>query len=113
MLKQIICFSLLLIFVRCANKPAIVTSTSPGWKKISEANVDFKTEYREIEVIGADKFAALKFKAVDAPMKLDTVKIFYENDTIEKISYNAVINSGAESNVIKLKGFDTSLRTLG
>jgi hypothetical protein len=101
------------VITACSNKPAIVMSDKPGWQKIAETTVDFTKEHRELEIIGADRFSALQFVVKEAAVQLDSVLIYFENDSIQKVRLNNAIQAGYGSKVIELKGSDTSLRTIG
>ena len=63
-------FILAAVFVSMASlraqKVEVVTNDKPGWHKIGETRVDFKTDRDVVKVIGADRFKALQIKAVDA-----------------------------------------------
>src|SRR3954470_23607599 len=62
-----------------AQQPAVVVSDKAGWHKIAETTVSFKKELDEVVVLGADKFASIKFKIKDAPIDLVNLDIYFED----------------------------------
>src|SRR6202043_2095921 len=60
-------------------KTDIVISDKKGWHKIGETTVDFKKEKEEIMVMGANRFATIKFKVADAPIEITSAEIYYES----------------------------------
>lgn len=102
-------FALLLLLVVSqaqlwAQKPKIVTTDKPGWHKIGETSVDFKTETDEILVIGANRFKSLKFKVTDAPISLVSMEIFYDKADVQTVKVNQDIKTTGESREIPLEG---------
>jgi hypothetical protein len=95
-----------------AQKPAVILSDKAGWHKIAETTADFKKDTVEIEIIGADKFAAIKFKIKDAAIDLQSLIVYYENDTVQKILLNFHIEPGRESRAVDLKGSEKALRRI-
>lgn len=88
-----------------AQKQAIVVSDKPGWHKIAETTADFEKESDEVDVLLADKFAALQFKVTDAPLELLDIDVYFkdgEKQTI-KVGY-AIKKPGETSKEIDLHG---------
>ena len=90
--------------VSYAQTPAVVVSDKTGWHKIGETTVDFKKEKDEVSVIGADKFASIKFKVVDESIDLVSVEVFYESGDNQIININSHIKAPGDSREIDLKG---------
>jgi hypothetical protein len=90
----------------------VVLSDATGWHKIGETTVDFKTEKDEIKVVGANRFASIKFKVKDAPINLIDMELYYDSATVHKITVNSPIPAGAESKVIDLKGTEPNIRKI-
>src|SRR2546423_2298317 len=92
-----------------AQKPEVVTNNKPGWHKIGETTVDFKNDKDQIVVLGADKFRKIQLKVKDAPIHMDDMQVFYENDTKEDVTVRSDFVAGSETRVIDLKGGNRSL----
>lgn len=105
-MKKILFFFLTTTFgvsMLSAQKPAIVTSNKPGWHKISEANVNFRTDKDEFKILGADKFKAIRLIVQDAPVRVEDLKVFYEGGKVEDLSVRSVFRTGSKSRIIYLK----------
>jgi hypothetical protein len=94
-----------------AQQPAVVASDKAGWHKIAETSVDLTKDHDEVAVMGADRFASIKFKVTDAGIDLQDVVVYYEHTDKEKtdvdkqdIIVRSPIQAGGESRVIDLKG---------
>lgn len=87
-----------------AQKPKIVTSDKPGWTKIAETTVDFKTESDELLVIGNNRFDSLKFTVEDAAISLVSLDIYFDKGGQQSVNVGKEIKSAGESEVIKLSG---------
>jgi hypothetical protein len=95
-----------------AQKPAVVVSDAKGWHKIGTLTADFQRETDEIAVFMADRFASLKFKVEGASINLTSLKVFYEDGTVEDVTMNLpfAIQAPGESKVIDLKGRESELK---
>lgn len=93
-------------------KPAIVASDRTGWHKIAETTVEFKNDRDEIVVMGADRFAAIKFKVTDAAIDLRDLEVYYESGDKQDIPVRATVDRGGESRVIDLNGGERSLKKI-
>ncbi|MBC7695353.1 MAG: hypothetical protein H7141_07915 [Burkholderiales bacterium] len=93
-----------------AQKPAVVVSDKTGWHKIGETTVNFEKETDEIVVMGADKFASLKFKVTDAAIDLINADVYYDNGTSEKIKINMPLKMAGETKVFNIKGGEHDLK---
>ena len=73
---------------------------------------DFQREVDEIAVFMADRFAALKFKVEGASINLNSLKVFYEDGTVEDVTgtFPYAIQTPGESKVIDLKGTERELK---
>jgi hypothetical protein len=91
-------------------KPVVVASDKTGWHKIAETHVDLKGDRDEIVVMGADKFASIKFKVTDASIELRDLEVYYETGNKEDIQIRKVIERGGESRVIDLNGGERALK---
>ena len=95
-----------------AQQPAIITSDKAGWHKIGETTVNFQKESDEIIVMGADRFASIKFKVEDAPIDLISLEVYYESGDNQKININMPIKAPGESRVVDLNGGERNLKKI-
>jgi hypothetical protein len=86
-----------------AQEPAVVVSDKPGWHKIGEVKADFKTESESISVMGKDEFKSIKLKVTDAPINIDKVVVYYENDHTQELPVVGALSAGNESKVYDLE----------
>ena len=95
-----------------AQKPAVIVSDAKGWHKIGTLHADFQRETDEIAVFLADRFASIKFKVEEASINLTSLKIFYEDGTVEDVTgiFPFAIMAPGESKVIDLKGRESELK---
>lgn len=95
-----------------AQQPAVVISDKTGWHKIGETKVDFTKDHDEVAVMGADKFASMKFKVTDAPIDIISAEIFYESGDNQKVNLGYAIKSPGESKVIDLNGGERAIKKI-
>jgi len=95
-----------------AQQPAVMFSDAKGWHKIGETTVDFKREKDQVMVMGADRFAALKFKVADAPVDIHDMRIFYEGGDSTIVKVNTPVLAGAESKIIDIKGGERNIKKI-
>lgn len=95
-----------------AQQPAVVISDKTGWHKIGETKVDFTKDRDEVMVMGADKFATMKFKVTDAPIDITDVEIFYESGDNQKVNLGYAIKAPGESRVIDLNGGERRIKKI-
>ncbi len=95
-----------------AQQPTVVMSDKTGWHKIGETKVDFTKDKDEVIVMGADRFAKIKFKVTDAPIEFTAIEIFYESGDNQKIPMSTLIKSPGESRTIDLNGGERSLKKI-
>ena len=93
-----------------AQKPEVITKNEPGWHKIGDAKVDFKSDKDQFVILGRDRFKAVRFKVADAPVHIDDVQIFYEGGKKENVAVGADLNPGTESAVFELKNGSAELK---
>ena len=62
--------------------------------------------------MGADRFAAIKFKVDDAPIHLMDLEVYYESGDKQDINVNFPIKPKGESRVIDLKGGERNLKKI-
>src|SRR5205809_2361116 len=86
-----------------AQKPEVITNNKPGWHKIGDATVDFKSDKDAFVVMGKDKFKAIQIKVTDAPVRLEDMQVSYDGGGKEDISVRSDFQPGSESRIIDLK----------
>ena len=96
--------------IATAQKTEVVTGRKPGWHKIGETVVNFKTDRDAIVVLGEDKFKAIQIVVTDAPIRLEDLKVFYENDSTEDLHVRADFKPNEKTRIIDLKGKDRNLK---
>ena len=112
-LKMIILLATAGIFGElAAQQPAVMISDKTGWHRIGETTVDFKKETDEIVVLGADRFASIKFTVLDAPINLISMEIFYESGGTQTVNINMHIKLKGESRTIDLNGGERNLKKI-
>lgn len=93
-------------------KPGIVLSDKAGWHKIGETSVDFKKDRDEIAVVGADRFAGIKFKVTDASINMLNLEVYFENGMKQDVSVASIIKAGDESRVIDLNAGERDIKKI-
>ena len=93
-----------------AQVPKIVVSDKAGWRSIGRTVVNFSREKDEIKVLGSNKFAAIKFKVLGAPIDLISLEVYYANGGKQDIAINSHIKDAGESKVIDLNGGERNLQ---
>ena len=61
-----------------AQQTAVITGNEPGWYKIAEKVVDFKTDRDQFLIEGADKFRAIRLRVTDAHIRFEDMNIVYD-----------------------------------
>jgi hypothetical protein len=96
MKKLIVC--IILVAYTCvvfAHSSAVVADTT--WQKIGEVKANFKAESESILIATNEKFKSIKLKVADAPIDLDKVVIYYEDDKMQEIAAKGPIEAGNET----------------
>ena len=92
--------------------PGVVVSDKTGWHKIGERTINWKMDHDEIAVVGADRFASLKFRADFASIDLRSIEIFFENGENQNIRIENPIMMGTESKIVDLKGNERRIKKI-
>jgi hypothetical protein len=93
-----------------AQKPVIVISDKAGWQKLGATTVNFEKDYDEVLVIGANRFASLKFMVKYAPVHFISMEVFFVGNTKETIQLNDVVKDEGEGKTIHLKGGERNIK---
>lgn len=99
-----------MINVLNAQKPEVITNNKPGWHKIGDANVSFKTDKDEFVVFGKDKFKAIQVKVTDAPVRIEDMQVWYDGGAKEDVPLRSDFNAGGESRIIDLKEHSSGIK---
>jgi len=89
--------------------PKVELNDKTGWHKIGETIVSFSKERDEISVMGADRYAKLKFKVTDAGIIINDITISYEDGTKQDVPVSSTMALGAESRVIDIPGAEKDI----
>lgn len=95
-----------------AQKPEVITSNKPGWHKIGDAKVDFKSDKDKFVLIGRDKFKSLQLKVKDAPVHIESMTVEYEGNTKQDIDLKSAYKPDTESKVIELAHSNSQIRNV-
>src|SRR6185369_3270451 len=98
-------FILAAVCITLSSLHAQSTATT-GWKKIGELHVDFKADKDVMKVAGDEHYKALKIKAVDAAVHIESMQVVYANGTPDDIPIRYDFKRGEESRQIDLAGKD-------
>lgn len=98
--------------IAVAQQPAVMVSDQAGWHKIGSTTVDFQRDRDEILVMGADRFASIKFKVTDAPIDLQDLEVYYESGDKQDIMVRTPLVVGTESRKIDLNGGERALKKI-
>jgi hypothetical protein len=89
--------------------PKVEVNDKTGWHKIGETIVSFSKERDEIAVLGADRYAKLKFKVTDAGIMISDITISYEDGTKQDVPVSSTMAMGAESRVVDIPGAEKDI----
>jgi hypothetical protein len=95
-----------------SQKPAFLTSDKPGWHRIGELTMTEKPDTAEIEVIGADAFAALQLKVEKGTANIYEVDVIYEDGSPKCFAIEKVFKEGQQTAAFDLKGGNRNLRKI-
>ena len=95
-----------------AQQPAVIVSDTKGWHKIGETVVNFQKDRDEIILVGANRFASIKFKVEDAPIDLQSLEVYYDSGDRQDIKINATVKAPGTSRVIDLNGGERDVKKI-
>ncbi len=73
-----------------------------GWELLSENKVNFVRDKDEIKVESRNQFTAIRFKVEDRDIRLNDIKIYFENGDHLAPNIDDVIRAGEFSRIIEL-----------
>jgi hypothetical protein len=75
----------------------------PGWHKISEIKIDANEDSSAVAVRGLHKYRAFRLFATDAPVRINRMKIFYEDGAVTDTTFNIDMKQGQTSKQFRIK----------
>lgn len=87
-----------------AQSPKVVVSDKDGWHKIGETTVNHDKETDKIQILGANRFASIKIKVTDAPIRLEYFDIHLDNGEVKNVKIGQEIKKEGETAVVHLGG---------
>jgi hypothetical protein len=103
-MKKIVLIVMLAIAASAGITPAqVVLSDKTGWHKIGQKTLVTDKSVVDMSVIGADKFASLRFKVKDAPATITSVDIYFEDGGTQHMNINESLQPVAENRDMKDK----------
>jgi hypothetical protein len=109
------CFKILFAaipFLLMSFAPVKEISHAQRWKFIADKNVRYGPDHDVIHVTGNDNYRQLKLRVTDAPLKINDMKVHFENGEVFDVSIRHEIRKGGESRVIDLPGGSRSIRKI-
>jgi hypothetical protein len=82
------------------------------WRYLGEKVISFSTEKDFINVKKVGVFRKLKFKVMDAPIKIGSMQVAFENGTVQNISLLLRVGEGRESKVIDITDTSGSIKVV-
>jgi len=89
--------------------PKLEVNDKTGWHKVAETMVSFDKERDEVAILGADRYAKLKFKVTGAGIIINDMTISYEDGTKQDVPVAATFSAGQESRVIDIPGAEKDI----
>ncbi|MEO8086456.1 MAG: hypothetical protein ABI763_06535 [Bacteroidota bacterium] len=89
--------------------PKVEMNDKTGWHRIGETTVSFAKEKDVISVMGADRYAKIKFKVMDAGIIIDDLTISFEDGTSKDVALKSTFAEGQESRVIDVPGAEKDI----
>lgn len=103
-LKSLFFLSLLLFSVSsllsCGSSRTV--AIEEGWELLAERKVNFVRDKDEIEVTSRNQFTAIKFRVEEKDVRINDLKIYFDNGDKLEPSLDAIIPAGEESKLIEL-----------
>lgn len=103
-LKSLFFLSLLLFSVTsllsCGSSRTV--AIEEGWELLAERKVNFVRDKDEIEVTSRNQFTAIKFRVEEKDVRINDLKIYFDNGDKLEPSLDAIIPAGEESKLIEL-----------
>ena len=101
MLRNIL-FMLLIFSVTACSSSRRSIGIEEGWELLSESKVNFVRDKDEINVDSRNQFTAIRFKVEDRDIRLNDIKIYFENGDHLAPNIDDEIKAGEFSRIIEL-----------
>lgn len=96
-----------------AQKPAVVVSDKPGWHKITECHVSYKTDKDEVLVVGNNHFKQVKLKAEDSSVDLKSMEVYYYDvASPQSIDVSMTLDKDQETQAYDLTSSDKRIKKI-
>ncbi len=95
-----------------AQKPELITSDKTGWHKIGETKADFIRDRDEIKVMGANRFAKIKFIVDKESIHITSMEVYYESGDKQDIAIDLPLKAPGESKIIDLDGGERNVKRI-
>ena len=95
-----------------AQIPQLITSDKSGWHKIGETKADFIRDRDEISVMGANRFAQIKFKVEEQSIYITSIEVYYESGDKQDIAIDLPLKAPEESRIIDLNGGERNVKKI-
>lgn len=89
------------IFHACGSSRKVV-GLEEGWELLSESKVNFVRDKDEIEVNNRNMFTAIRFKVEDRDIRINDLKIFFQNGDKLEPAIDEIIQADQYSRTIDL-----------
>ena len=89
-----------MLVASCASRRSI--AIEEGWELLAERKVNFVRDKDEIEVVSRNEFTAIKFRVEEKDVRINDLRIFFENGDKLEPSIDLIIGAGQESKLIEL-----------
>ena len=93
---------LCLLFTTTSGPSRRSVAIEEGWELISEHKVNFVRDKDEITIESRNQFTAIKFKVEDRDIRLNGLKVVFDNGDKLEPSLDVIIAANKESRVIEL-----------
>ncbi len=90
----------LLTMASCASRRTV--AVEEGWEMLAERKVDFVSDKDEIDVTSKNQYTALKFRVEEHDVKINELKVIFDNGDKMEPSTELFVAAGQESKVIDL-----------
>lgn len=91
----------LLLFSSCGSSRKSI-GLEEGWELLSERKVNFVRDKDEIDVESRNQFTALRFKVEDRDVRLNDLKVYFDNGDKLEPALDEIIPADQSSRVIEL-----------
>lgn len=95
-------FTLLIVSLAACSSSRRSIGIEEGWELLSESKVNFVRDKDEIKVDSRNQFTAIRFKVEDRDIRLNNIKIYFQNGDHLAPNIDDEIKAGEFSRIIEL-----------